>query len=118
GDLIGVVVVINVDMIDVEGISVGYWDEIGGVAIGKDVSTREENSKVDVSGIVDVVDVNVAEIKRGESEKMMDVFYADVGIVKVGVVVVKAGIDVDLEKVVEVNGINVMIIDMVDIDVW
>ncbi|KAH9293259.1 hypothetical protein KI387_041537, partial [Taxus chinensis] len=36
---------------------------------------------------------------------------------KFGVVMVKEGIDVDLEQVVEVNGIGVMIMDMIDVDV-
>ncbi|KAH9291666.1 hypothetical protein KI387_043146, partial [Taxus chinensis] len=92
-------------------------DEIGGVAIGKDIGTCDKNELVDVSGIVDVVDVDVVGIERDVSEVMMDVFGVDVGIVKFSVVVVKVWIDVDVEKLVEVNMIGVMIVDMVYIDV-
>ncbi|KAH9292121.1 hypothetical protein KI387_042707, partial [Taxus chinensis] len=74
---------LDVDTVDVEGLSIGDWDEIGGVAIGKDVGTCNKDAKVDVSGIVDVVDVDVVGIERDVSEVVMDVFGVDVGIVKV-----------------------------------
>ncbi|KAH9331275.1 hypothetical protein KI387_003383, partial [Taxus chinensis] len=115
--VIGVVVVIDVDTVNIEGLSIGDWDEISCVAIGKHIGTRNENELVDVSGIVDVVDADVFGRERDVSEVMMDVFGVDMGIVKFSVVVVKVEIDVDVENLVEVDGICVMIVDMIDIDV-
>ncbi|KAH9287446.1 hypothetical protein KI387_031563, partial [Taxus chinensis] len=80
------------------------WDEIGDVPIGKYVGICDENSKVDVSEIVNLVDMDVVGIERDVSEVVMDVFGVDFDTFKVGVVVVKVWVDV-------------MIIDMIDIDV-
>ncbi|KAH9310461.1 hypothetical protein KI387_025496, partial [Taxus chinensis] len=56
-DVIDVVVGIDVEMVDVGGLSVEYWGKIGDVAIGKDVGMCDEDVKIVVSKFFDVVDI-------------------------------------------------------------
>ncbi|KAH9298827.1 hypothetical protein KI387_030509, partial [Taxus chinensis] len=114
---------IDVEIIDVGGLSVEDWGKIGDVAIGKDVGMCDEDVKVVVSEFSDVVDIGVVGID-GEmgtigmfgdiSDVVIGVFDVDVdkmivGIVKVNVDVLKVGIDVDVGGDIEVNVIGVII---------